>query len=220
MQNESKVVLAVAPVQIIELILQRAGGIAALATLGIAMLAILRSLRRPPGRAETGAQIALRPLTLVLATVLFLALAALLWRPVPLDLTPSLSAFFLVLGATCLFGGLFLYLWGLSSLGQMFALSSGFGVRLHSDHRLVTSGPFKYVRHPMYLAVIAAAIGSLLLYRTWAALLFAFTMPGLIVRGRREDRVLAQEFGPDWHVYSSEVPAWLPRLRKKIVRRV
>ena len=70
------------------------------------------------------------------------------------------------------------------------------------------------MRHPMYLAVMIAALGSLLLYRTWAALAFAVLMLGLVVRARREERVLAQEFGQEWQEYAARVPAWLPRMRR------
>jgi protein-S-isoprenylcysteine O-methyltransferase Ste14 len=97
----------------------------------------------------------------------------------------------------------------------MFGPSSGFGVRLHATHQLVTTGAYAHVRHPMYLAVIATAMGSLLLYRTWATLGFAIIMFGLAVRARREESVLAQEFGPEWEAYASQVPRWLPRLRRR-----
>jgi protein-S-isoprenylcysteine O-methyltransferase Ste14 len=67
----------------------------------------------------------------------------------------------------------------------------------------------------MYLAVMMAAIGSLFLYRTWATLAFAVMMLGLVVRARREERVLAQEFGQEWRAYAARVPAWLPRPRRE-----
>jgi protein-S-isoprenylcysteine O-methyltransferase Ste14 len=59
----------------------------------------------------------------------------------------------------------------------------------------------------MCLAVIALAIGSLFLYRTWATLLFAVEAFGLAVRARREEDVLRQEFGAEWEAYASRVPA-------------
>jgi protein-S-isoprenylcysteine O-methyltransferase Ste14 len=67
----------------------------------------------------------------------------------------------------------------------------------------------------MYLAVIAAGMGGCLLYRTWAALAFAVIMLGLVIRARREEKVLAETFGPEWTAYASRVPAWFPRLGGK-----
>jgi protein-S-isoprenylcysteine O-methyltransferase Ste14 len=193
--------------------LRSLAAIAGLATLAAALLAMFRSLRRPAGREERGARLALRAPVLLVATVFFLGAGALLWRPLPLDAPPWLRVILLVAGGLPFFGGLVLYLWGLRTLGKMFAPSSGFGVRLHASHRLVTAGPYARVRHPMYLAVISAGIGSLLLYRTWAVLCFAVIMLGLVVRARREEKVLAEELGREWKVYASRVPAWFPWLR-------
>lgn len=97
----------------------------------------------------------------------------------------------------------------------MFGPSTGFGVRLQAGHRLITSGPYALVRHPMYLAVITAGIGGLLLYRTWAMLAFAVAMFGLTVRAHREEEALAAEFGAAWEAYCRRVPAWLPRIFRK-----
>ncbi len=78
------------------------------------------------------------------------------------------------------------------------------------EHRLITIGPSARVRRPMYLAVIAAGIGGLLIYRTWAMLFFAAAMFGLAVRARREETALAAEFGAAWEAYLRR-PAWLPQ---------
>lgn len=196
----------------IEQWLRSLGAIAGLATLAIALVAIFKSLRQPAGREERGARFALRIPVLLLATFLFLGVGALLWHPLPLDVPAGLRAILLLVGGVLFFGGLALYLWGLRCLGQMFGPSSGFGVRLHVAHRLVTAGPYAHIRHPMYLAAIGVGIGSFLLYRTWAALGFAIIMLGLVVRARREEKVLAEEFGPEWKVYTSRVPAWFPQL--------
>jgi protein-S-isoprenylcysteine O-methyltransferase Ste14 len=190
------------------------GAIAGLAALAYAIVGMFKSLRQPSGREERGARFALRVPVLLVATILFVWVAALLWRPLPMQAQSWLRVILLSVGALLFFGGLALYLWGMRSLRQMFGPSSGFGVRLQATHRLVTTGPYAHVRHPMYLAVIATAIGSFLLYRTWAALALAVIMFGLAVRARREESVLAQEFGPQWKAYASQVPPWLPRFRR------
>jgi protein-S-isoprenylcysteine O-methyltransferase Ste14 len=130
----------------------------------------------------------------------------------PLQLSPLLRLVALVLGMILLVLGLGLYLWGFFTLGAMFAPSSGFAARLQVESRLVTGGPFRYVRHPMYLAVMLSFLGGLLLYRTWTMLVFAVAMLGLVVRARREDRLLSAVFGDAWQVWSSQVPMWFPRV--------
>jgi protein-S-isoprenylcysteine O-methyltransferase Ste14 len=190
------------------------GALIGLGTLSIAVVSMLRSLRRPAGREEPGARLALRAPILIAATLAFVALAVWLWRPLPCTLPVAWHTLLLILGCVLLVGGCLLYLWGLRTLGTMFAPSSGFGVRLHAGHRLIVSGPYAIVRHPMYLAVVLAAWGSLTLYQTWASLGFAVMMLGLVVRGRREERVLEDEFGERWREYAGRVPGWLPSRRR------
>lgn len=191
------------------------GGVGVLSTLAVAMTAILSSLQRPAGREEPGARVALRARVLIPAMTAFVVVGAALWRPLPVDPSPPIRTLLLLMASILLPTSLATYLWGMSSLGRMFAPSSGLGVRLSQSPTLVTSGPYSFVRHPMYLAVILAAIASVLLFRTWTTLCFAIMMPGLAVRARREESVLAEEFGPEWAAYSSRVPAWFPRFRSR-----
>lgn len=187
------------------------GGVAGIATLALAIWQMLTSVSRPAGRQTGPGARLLRGPILALATLLFAAAMVWLWRPLPFAVPVPLRVASLASGALLYFPALGLYLWGLRTLGKMFAPSTGFGVRLHAGHRLITTGPFALVRHPMYLAVIAAGIGGLLLYRTWAMLAFAAAMFGLIVRAHREEAALAAEFGATWEAYCRRVPAWLPR---------
>jgi protein-S-isoprenylcysteine O-methyltransferase Ste14 len=196
----------------LELWLYRCAGTAGLLTLLIALLGLGRAARRPAGYQSGPAARWLRLPVLALATLIFLLLGYLLWKPLPLDLSPQARLALDLAGALIFFPALGLYLWGLATLGGMFTASSGFGVRLPQGQRLITSGPYRYVRHPMYLAVILAGIGGLLLYRTWAMLFFAVMMLGLVVRAHREERVLAELFGEEWLAYTRQVPAWSPHL--------
>ncbi len=198
-----------------ELWLGRAAGVAGLLTLALALAAMFRSLRRAPGREEPGARRWLRLPFLAISSVLFLVIGALLWRPIPIRLCVGCRLAADLLGAVVFIGGLGLYLWGLHSLGAMFGPSVSLGVRLYAQHRLITTGPFALVRHPMYLGVCAAGAGSLLLYRTWAALAFALFIFGLQVRARREEKVLEEEFAAEWRAYAARVPAWLPRWNRR-----
>jgi protein-S-isoprenylcysteine O-methyltransferase Ste14 len=151
----------------------------------------------------------------IAATVLFLAAGVLSWKPLPLALEGGSRIALTLLGVAIYFPALALYGWGLRTLGSMFGVASGFGVRLYEGHHLVKSGPYAYVRHPMYLAVVLAGLGGLLLYRTWATLLFFLTMFGLVLRAGREERALAAEFGAAWGEYAAQVPAFVPRLKRR-----
>jgi len=65
----------------------------------------------------------------------------------------------------------------------------------------------------MYVGVILACWGGLMLYRTWSMLILAIIMSGLIVRGRKEEQALAQVFGEAWQDYVRLVPPWFPHIK-------
>lgn len=196
--------------------LQFLAALAGIAVILIPLLGFRHSERRVRGRNSGAAGSLLRWPVMLVQTVLFVTVGVLLWRPLPLVLSPPLRGIFLALGSMLYFPGIALYLWGYRTLGRMFGISSGFGAALYQDHHLVRNGPYRVIRHPMYLAVILTAFGALLVFRTWTMALYAPLSLGVVVRARREERLLAEEFGEEWHAYSQEVNAWLPRLRKRV----
>lgn len=195
----------------IEVDLHWLGAITGLGTLAYAIYNTLFAQSRPAGQQTGTAQKILRSRYLVIATLLFVSLAYILWKPLPIQ-PPSLVRLILTfLGGGIFFLSLGLYLWRLRTLGLSFNPSRGFGVRLHQAHQLITREPYAYVRHPMYLAVILAVWGGLLLYRTRTMLLFVVIMLGLAYRARKEEEALTQAFAGEWGAYQRRVPGWIPR---------
>lgn len=199
----------------IEFVVHWLGGLTAFVALGIVLAGIWRGARRPAGRTTGHTAAWLRSsLFYLLATALFLGLSVVLWRPLPIKFSIQARLWMLALGSVAYFPGMAFVLGGRLALGKMYFVSTSFGAQLYSDHQLVTHGPYAIVRHPMYLGLIIAVIGSLLIYWTWATILFALFAPFLALRGRREEQALAAEFGEQWQAYCRRVPAFLPRLRK------
>ena len=149
-------------------------------------------------------------------TIVYVTVGIALWRPLPVILPPSVHIVILVVGSLLYFPGIALYLWGYRTLGHMFGISSGFGATLYQDHKLIQDRPYRFMRHPMYLAVILAAFGALLIFRTWAMVLFSILSLGVVVRARREERLLDEEFGEEWETYMQNVPGWWPAFRKRV----
>ena len=202
--------------EMIETLLRWSGGLMAWATLGFVLYGIWRGTHRPAGRTSgqfSGWQHS--PLFFLFSTLLFVGVSVALWRPLPLMLSKQAQAWLLALGSLAYFPGMAFVLWGRLALGKMYFVSTGFGAQLFAGHRLVTHGPFAIVRNPMYLGLIAAAFGSLLIYQTWTTTLYAFFAPFVLRRARREEQALAAEFGEEWQAYAKNVPMFLPRWKKK-----
>src|SRR5579859_2460965 len=81
--------------------------------------------------------------------------------------------------------------------------------------RLVTGGLYRYVRNPMYLAVVAAITGQALLLGSLALVGYAAAVAatvGAFVRWY-EEPTLTRQFGDEYDAYRTAVPAWRPRVR-------
>ena len=202
--------------KMIETLLRWSGGLMAWTTLGVALYGIWRGTRRPAGRTSGQASGWLRSsLFYLLATALFLAFSIMFWKPLPWTFSPAVHALALAAGALTYFPGLAFVLWGRLALGRMYFVSTSFGVQLFANHQLIMQGPYAIVRHPMYLGLIAAGVGSLLLYQTWTTVIFATFAPFVLLRARREEQALSAEFGEEWRAYCRRVPAFFPRLTKR-----
>jgi protein-S-isoprenylcysteine O-methyltransferase Ste14 len=81
--------------------------------------------------------------------------------------------------------------------------------------RLVVRGVNRYVRNPMYAAVVAAIAGQALLLGRVVLVAYAAVAFAAMAAFARwyEEPVLAERFGPQYESYRRSVPAWLPRLR-------
>ncbi len=102
--------------------------------------------------------------------------------------------------------GLFLYILGFlmmhlaeSRLGKQFTLE----VAVHEDHRLVTDGLYRRIRHPRYLGIMIFSLGMSLVFRSWLGLVFtAATACTLLWRIRDEEKLMHLEFGAEWEEYT------------------
>jgi protein-S-isoprenylcysteine O-methyltransferase Ste14 len=83
--------------------------------------------------------------------------------------------------------------------------------------QLVVTGPNRYVRNPMYLAVTAAILGQWLLLGRPVLLAYAITFLAItyaFVRGYEEPTLRAR-YGAEYERYRASVPGWWPRRIEK-----
>lgn len=193
---------------------RRAGGAGALLVLASLFWGLWRTGRGPLAPGTGRAAVVRRGWFLAASSVVFFGGCIRLWHPLPVRLAPPLRALALALGAPLYAAGLGLVLAGQRALGEMFNVSTSQGAPLYAEQRLVTNGPFAVARHPMYLGYQLAALGALLLYRTWTTALLAPAALALVFRARREEAALAERFGAAWREYCRRVPAWgVPGMR-------
>ena len=80
---------------------------------------------------------------------------------------------------------------------------------------LVVGGPYRRVRNPGYVAVLAMVVGQGLVYGSATVLLYAAALAvafhAFVVL--YEEPALQAQFGDEYAAYRAEVPRWLPRLR-------
>jgi protein-S-isoprenylcysteine O-methyltransferase Ste14 len=106
-------------------------------------------------------------------------------------------------------GALVLHGWARRALGPMW---SGV-VQVRAQHPLVERGPYRLVRHPIYLAGLLLAAGTFLAHPSPAtACLGAGFSVGVLVKARLEERALRSVLGHDYERYAARVPALVPRL--------
>jgi protein-S-isoprenylcysteine O-methyltransferase Ste14 len=81
--------------------------------------------------------------------------------------------------------------------------------------RLVVGGLYRYVRNPMYVAVVAAVLGQAALLAQPVLLWYGLVAAAAMVAFARwyEEPALARQFGAQYAEYRRNVPGWLPRLR-------
>jgi protein-S-isoprenylcysteine O-methyltransferase Ste14 len=89
------------------------------------------------------------------------------------------------------------------------------------EHRLATTGPYAYVRHPQYVGFILIMLGFLLQWPTLVTLAMFPVLAYMYAHlARVEERDVIAEFGEEYLRYSSETPAFFPRLSRDKARGV
>lgn len=79
------------------------------------------------------------------------------------------------------------------------------------DAALVTTGPYRWVRHPVYTGVLTTAVGWALLFPSWWTCLATGALVGWLSAKSRYEESLLRETYPDYAAYAARTPRFLPR---------
>jgi protein-S-isoprenylcysteine O-methyltransferase Ste14 len=105
--------------------------------------------------------------------------------------------------------GFALIFWSGIALGRFYSAD----VTIQQDHRLITVGLYRYIRHPRYLGTLLVAIGLSCLFRSWIGLATSILFLGvLLFRINDEETLMQVEFGSDWEAYCQRSWRMIPYL--------
>ncbi len=155
-------------------------------------------------RRETAAQRLIYLLPTLLVAPLFF------WNALDVGLQQRITDHPLVMywsGTTLLAGGLLFSVWVRRTLGSNWSGT----VTVKEDHELVQTGPYRFVRHPIYTGLLVTLMGSAISWNHW----FGFYMlvvlfVALWIKLLREERFMRETFGEKYAAYCARTKRLVP----------
>ena len=84
-------------------------------------------------------------------------------------------------------------------------------ITLKEGHRLIRTGPYRLARHPIYTGFLSAVLGSAIVAPRGDALIgFVLIVIAILMKMRREEALMTQEFPDEYRQFQNEVPALIP----------
>lgn len=103
--------------------------------------------------------------------------------------------------------GVGLIFWSSWVLGRLYSPE----VTLQKEHRLITNGLYRCIRHPRYLGGLLQGIGLSMLFRSWIGLILTLVfLITILFRIRDEETMMRHAFGPEWTTYCEKSWRMIP----------
>jgi protein-S-isoprenylcysteine O-methyltransferase Ste14 len=113
------------------------------------------------------------------------------------------------IGVVLTVAGLWFAVWARRILGANWSAI----VTVKQDHALITTGPYAWVRHPIYTGLLLALAGTAIaIGQVRAALGFVIALLAILHKTRIEERVMLEQFGDVYRAYRARVPRLIPFL--------
>jgi len=142
-------------------------------------------------------------LTFVFLLTGWLRMGPLAWRFVPDSEVTRGLGFALTL---C---GIAMAVWARIHLGRYWSDK----VEVKVDHKLIRSGPYAHLRHPIYSGVLLGIAGTALAIGEWKGVLaFVILLTNYAMKARKEERLLSTQFGEEFEAYKKQSGFLFPRI--------
>jgi protein-S-isoprenylcysteine O-methyltransferase Ste14 len=173
---------------------------------------VYAEIERPSGVAVTVAGICTLVYFLEALSYLLLSFAdlSLLRNSLAFGYQSSYTVILHAVGTVLTILGYCLFLWSVIARGR-YATSWG----MPENHRLVTWGPYKYVRNPSYSGYFLMFIGLFVLWSGLFTLVPLAAIPGYFRVARKEEELLTRRFGTEYLEYMRKTGRFLPKLRSQ-----
>jgi len=114
----------------------------------------------------------------------------------------------LVAGVTCFVIGLWLFYKSHADLSTNWSIT----LEVREQHRLITQGVYRRIRHPMYLALVLYSVGHALVIPNWVAGPSNLTAFAILfaLRVGAEEKMMADEFGDEYAAYTARTKRLVP----------
>ena len=113
----------------------------------------------------------------------------------------------LIIGSIITVFGLCITIWARATLGSNW---SG-AVTFKKNHELITRGPYKFVRHPIYTGLMTMLIGTFIVYGfAYVLLAIIIFFLGLIGKLMQEEKLMIKHFGKKYIDYKNKTKALIP----------
>jgi len=106
--------------------------------------------------------------------------------------------------------GIALRQWSVLTLGTFFTVQ----VQVRSDQTVVDTGPYRWVRHPSYTAIVMSFVGIGVALENWLSLVVLIVVPsvGLVIRIRVEEKALLEALGEPYREFSATRARLIPKV--------
>lgn len=131
------------------------------------------------------------------------------FETLPLQLSFSYDYVLRWFGLSLLVFGFSLFIWSVIARGR-YATSW----EMSEKHRLVTWGPYRFVRHPSYLSYFLMFFGMFLVWLNLLAIVPIFAIPGYVRIVGDEEKLLVKRFGDQYIRYQKVTGRFFPRIRE------